>query len=285
MTALAAKEQMLQPSPADPVPPDEAPAAQPARVSPAPTLDIDPSWRAGKKLSEARRQLGLSLQEASDRIRVRTEFLAALEAMNIKLLPGKAYALAYLKSYARLLGFDENALVEQFQTESALTREDVQSQIRAPTSRPHPERPWLAAAAIVVLAAGFVAWRALAGPDAPREAPQARAGAPAQPHAAAAAPSGATAAAPRIVEIRAVTEAWLEARGPDGTVFLSRTLAPGDVYRPDPSPGWKLHARDGAAFEILVDGVVIGPLGETGRPVLGKPIDEIGAARPEAPAT
>jgi cytoskeleton protein RodZ len=284
LDSLALKEVMLQPSPSEPVPVDETPVAQPQRAEP-PALDIDPEWRAGKKLAEARRQLGISLQEASDKIRVRSEFLAALEAMNIKLLPGKAYALAYLKSYAQLLGLDPVAIVEQFQAESALTREDAQSQIRAPVSRPHPERPWLAALAIVVVAAGFVAWRAFASAeqDHPADAAQS---AQAPTTRLAAAPAAEAGAPRRDVEIRALTEAWLEARGPDGTVFLSRTLQPGDVYRPDPSPGWKLHAHDGAAFEVLVDGVVVGPLGEAGKPVLGKPIDEIAApAGASAPAT
>ncbi|MEZ6023858.1 MAG: helix-turn-helix domain-containing protein [Hyphomonadaceae bacterium] len=124
-------------------------------------VTLDPSWRAGRKLAEARRQLGLSLDEVADRIRVRREFLEALEEMNVKLLPGKAYALAFLRSYARELGIDEKAIVDQFQDESALTREDAQRQIRSPTSRPLPQRPWLAAAALVVIAVGFVGWRAL----------------------------------------------------------------------------------------------------------------------------
>ena len=78
-----------------------------------------------------------------------------------------------------------------------------------------------------------------------------------------------------MVEIRALTQGWLEARGPDGTVFLSRTLNPGDVYRPDPSPGWTLHARDGGAFEIFINGQSAGLLGVSGSPVLGRQIDEI----------
>jgi hypothetical protein len=58
-------------------------------------------------------------------------------------------------------------------------------------------------------------------------------------------------------------------------VFLDRTLQAGDVYRPDPSPGWTLHARDGSAFELYVNGMPAGPLGAAGMPVLGRQIDEI----------
>lgn len=268
---------MLQPTPTDP--PAEAGSAdqRAQRQTPsAPAPALDPAWRAGRKLSEARRQRGWSLEEVAERIRIRKEFLEALEDMNVKLLPGKAYALAFLRSYARELGIDERAIVDQFQDESALTREDASKQLRNPSSKPRRERPWLLAAGLVVVAVLFVAWRALelsGGDDTTTaEAP-----------AAGAAQSGndvttASATAPvihRVVEIRANADAWLEARGPDGTVFLSRTLRAGDVYRPDASPGWTLHARDGGAFELFVDGASAGLLGTAGMPVLGRSIDEI----------
>lgn len=252
----------------------ETPALDGAREQVAPAPLLDPAWRAGRKLTEARRQLGLSIEQVAERIRVRREFLEALEQMNLKLLPGKAYALAFLRSYARELGVDEDAIVDQFQEESALTREGAQ-QIRPPASRPHPERPWLAAAALVVVAAGFVGWRALSQ----NETPVVTESAPLTPGPAGARETGAP-VEHRVVEIRAVSEAWLEARGPDGTVFLSQTLRPGEVYRPDASPGWTLHARDGGAFELFVDGVPAGALGAPGMPVLGRSIDEIAASAP-----
>lgn len=262
-----------------PTPQDEPESldARPQQVqalAPQPTLD--PAWRAGRKLSEARRQRGWSLDEVAERIRVRREFLEALEEMNLKLLPGKAYALAFLRSYARELGVDEKAIIDQFQDECALTRDGAKPQMRTPSSKPRKERPWRVAAGLVILAALFVGWRALEmrpGQDTPAE-PQVEAAPATTTQPAAATPATAVAEG-RVVEIRAVTEAWLEARGSDGTVFLSRTLQPGDVYTPDPSPGWTLHARDGGAFELYVDGASAGLLGTAGMPVLGRQIDEI----------
>ncbi len=263
---------MLQPAPTEPpVEPEELDAHAQRRQAAPPAPELDPAWRAGRKLSEARRQLGLSLDEVADRIRVRREFLEALEEMNVKLLPGKAYALAFLRSYARELGIDEKAIVDQFQDECALTREDVQKQIRNPSSKPRRERPWMFAAALVLLAAAFVSWRALSRD----EQPAAEATTAVAQHAPAGAPASAPVSEARVVEIRAVSEAWLEARGPDGTVFLSRNLRPGDVYRPDPSPGWTLHARDGGAFELYVNGASAGLLGTAGMPVLGRHLDDI----------
>ena len=153
---------MLQPAPTEPNgEPEPAAGRAQRRDAPAPSPALDPAWRAGRKLAEARAQRGWTIDEVAERIRVRREFLEALEDMNIKLLPGKAYALAFLRSYARELGIDERAIVDQFQDECALSREDAQKPIRNPSSKPHPERPWLAAAALVALAAAFVGWRAL----------------------------------------------------------------------------------------------------------------------------
>ncbi len=266
---------MLQPVPTDPRPTGDAVDARAQRQAPAaPPPVLDTAWRAGRKLSEARRQRGWSLDEVADRIRVRREFLEALEEMNVKLLPGKAYALAFLRSYARELGIEEKAIVDQFQDECALTRDDeVKPAIRSPSSKPRQRPPWAAAAALVLIAAGFVGWRAVDS--------QLRTEEEQQVSSSAGAPSiGSTPASTgerptRVVEIRAVTDGWLEARGPDGTVFLSRNLRAGDVYRPDSSPGWTLHARDGGAFEMFVNGVPAGLMGTAGMPVLGRSIDEI----------
>lgn len=260
-----------------PTPPESEPESLDTQAQRAPkpvaAPELDPAWRAGRKLAEARRQQGWSLDEVADRIRVRREFLEALEDMNIKLLPGKAYALAFLRSYARELGIDEKAIVEQFQDECALTRPGGQPQVRKPATRPRKERPWAIAAGLVIVAALFVGWRALEGRSV--EENLAERGVVSEQQSAVARSELPAATETRVVEIRALSEAWLEARGPDGTVFLSRTMQPGDVYRPDPSPGWTLHARDGGAFELYVNGASAGLLGTSGLPVLGRQIDQI----------
>ncbi len=266
---------MLQPVPTDPQPTGDQVDARAQRQTPkAPPPALDDAWRAGRKLSEARRQRGWTLDEVADRIRVRKEFLEALEEMNVKLLPGKAYALAFLRSYARELGIEEKAIVDQFQDECALTRDDTpKAAIRTPTSKPKQRPPWAAAAVLVLIAAVFVGWRALDSQL--RSETEQQVAASTEGASVGSTPASTAPAPQRVVEIRAVADAWLEARGPDGTVFLSRNLRAGDVYRPDPSPGWTLHARDGGAFELYVNGATAGLLGTAGMPVLGRSIDEI----------
>lgn len=250
-------------------------------------LGLDPDLRAGEKLARARIHLGLSIEQVSDRLRVRRDYLEALEQMNIKLLPGRAYTIAYLRSYAAHLGLDPAAVVAQFQRESALTREDVNPQLRNPESKPRRERPWMAALAIAAAIAGFMAWRAYEDMSRATRPVRDTQTAEAPPAAERPGPSAETPLEPPaptltrvVVELRAITPAWLEVRGPDGTIFFTRAMQPGEGYRPDVGAGWTIHTKDGGAFELLVDGVSRGPLGDAGSPVLGRRVDAIAASAP-----
>jgi transcriptional regulator with XRE-family HTH domain len=234
--------------------------------------------RAGAKLRAAREALGLSLEQVAAKTRIRTEYIAALETMNVNLIPGKAYAKAYLRSYVKFLGLTGDEIVIQYENESARLREDASEQIRNPDSKPAPERPWFWAAMLGVVCAGFIGWRA--SHDGQIEAPKPKAVAerktePATPVPAPPPPGDEAWPVSREVVIRAKAPAWLEVRGADGTIFFSRTMVLGEIYRPDVGANWTLHAKDGGAFEISVDGVSAGLLGDPGAPVLGRPVDKI----------
>ena len=243
--------------------------------------------RAGAKLRGAREAMGLSLEFVAAKLMIRADYVAALEAMNVNLIPGKAYAKAYLRSYVKFLGLPEEDIVAQYEGESARLREDASDQIRNPDSKPARERPWLAALALAAVCAAFVGWRALHDTKGD-EAVQAPVGVPAPQKSASATPPPPSVApeTPRedpwslqaqVVEIQASAPAWIEVRGPDGTIFLSKTMQAGEVYRPDVGAGWTLHARDGGAFQIKLNGAVVGTLGEPGAPVLGRQVDRIAA--------
>jgi cytoskeletal protein RodZ len=245
--------------------------------------------RSGAKLRTAREAKGLSLESVAAKLMIRPEYVAALEAMNVNLIPGKAYARAYLRSYAKFLDMSEADVVAQYEGESARLREDASDQIRNPDSKPSKERPWLAALALAVVCAAFVGWRAFHDNQASKAATQA----PPTVAAAPKAPAGSSNVAAestvidpwsltsQVIEIEASAPAWIEVRGQDGTIFLSRVLQSGERYRPDVGAGWTLHARDGGAFQVKLNGVAVGTLGEPGAPVLGRQVDKIAARAAE----
>lgn len=60
----------------------------------------------GSLLRKTRENKALSFAEVESVIKISSKYLQALEDGNITLLPGKAYAIGFLKSYAKFLGLD-----------------------------------------------------------------------------------------------------------------------------------------------------------------------------------
>jgi cytoskeleton protein RodZ len=119
--------------------------------------------RAGGDLRAARERLGWSIEMVAAELRIRRPYLDALEAGRIDLLPGNAYAVGFLRTYAALLGLDPDEIVRRFKAEAA----EVNRQTELAFPVPLPERGMPAGALIllgVVLAVGaYVGWYRLSG--------------------------------------------------------------------------------------------------------------------------
>ncbi len=71
----------------------------------------------GQKLKEAREAQGLSHKEMAEKTRLPLRHVRNLETGDYAALPGTPYAIGFTRSYARVLGLDENAMVEQLRDE------------------------------------------------------------------------------------------------------------------------------------------------------------------------
>ena len=75
-----------------------------------------------------------------------------------------------------------------------------------------------------------------------------------------------------VLELRAKTDSWIQIR--DGeTLMLTRLLKKGEVYRVPDRPGLSLMTGNAGGIEVLVNGQVMAPLGETGAVASGVPLD------------
>ncbi len=101
-------------------PPPDGPAADGASgEADAPPLSM--SENAGAYLAAAREAAGFSIKDVSDAIKVKTDHIAAIEAMRADLLPALPYATGFVRSYARFLGQDAEAVAARFRAEIAGT--------------------------------------------------------------------------------------------------------------------------------------------------------------------
>jgi cytoskeleton protein RodZ len=75
--------------------------------------------RAGADLRAARERLAWPLAEVASQLRIRQSYLEALERGELSLLPGNAYVLGFLRSYASALGLEPEETVRRFRAEAA----------------------------------------------------------------------------------------------------------------------------------------------------------------------
>lgn len=74
---------------------------------------------------------------------------------------------------------------------------------------------------------------------------------------------GAASASSRIT-LRAREDSWVQVRGPEDSLLLTRVLHAGDVYRVPDRDGLVLHTGNAGGLEVTVDGERAGPLGASG---------------------
>lgn len=71
----------------------------------------------GKRLQEARRCKEISLHQVSQETRISREYLEALEKEEYDVFPAKVYVVSFIRSYARYLGLDAEAIVHAYKRE------------------------------------------------------------------------------------------------------------------------------------------------------------------------
>ncbi len=78
-----------------------------------------PLETVGQDLRMARQRKGEDLTSVSHALKIRKDHLEALEEGNVQALPGRPYAIGFLRSYAEYLGLDPAQCIERFKTEIA----------------------------------------------------------------------------------------------------------------------------------------------------------------------
>jgi cytoskeleton protein RodZ len=110
----------------------------------------------GKALREARTERGIELGEVERVTKIRIKFLRAMEEDRWEALPAPAYARGFLSTYARFLGLDDEALVDEYRrtVEGADRPEPIPHQVLQPATRRHRRR---SIKPVAVLFAGLIA--------------------------------------------------------------------------------------------------------------------------------
>src|SRR4028118_292746 len=79
--------------------------------------------KVGLVLERARKDRGLSLEEAERATKIRKRYLIGLEQDDYTVLPDAVYARGFLKTYANFLGLDGDGLSQELRTRKKPRRE------------------------------------------------------------------------------------------------------------------------------------------------------------------
>jgi cytoskeleton protein RodZ len=224
----------------------------------------------GEQLRRARESRGVTLREVSEQTRITMRHLEAIEADDLKALPGGIFNKSFVKSYARAVGFPEARaleLYEQTSRERGLHAEEVAtSPTRSRIYMGESARSPLMTYGLSVLIVGLLALVVYAGLHYYRRTEDQQAAAPAQtptPAAgqqqAAATPAPPPAADGFKVQLKAARAFWLTSWQDDDKKKRGRFLKPDAPEEFEPASALNLHYDQVSAdaLQVTVNGRVL----------------------------
>jgi len=252
----------------------------------------------GPQLRAAREERGLSLAQVAAQTRISINLLASIEAGEFDQLPGRIYAISFAKTYAKLVGLDQDDVAEMVRFELGADPEVRGSgpdfapgdPARAPSGR----LVWFSVAAVALLIVGlFFAAKVLMDPAA--KLPSLTQQEEAQQAAAQAARAAATTQAAQPVDaggavvLTAEEAVWLRVTDAQDQRLMEGELAAGQAYTiPADAVGPKLITGRPNALAITVGGRAVPKISEELRTVVDVPVDAaslLARPAPTAPAT
>jgi cytoskeleton protein RodZ len=155
------------------------------------------SGTVGEDLRAARLRRGDDLATVSRALKIRKDHLEAVEEDRLENLPGRTYAIGFVRTYAGYLGLDATETVERYKQEISGRHDEHAPTIAAmPDEARRLPQGWRFVAGIVLLAVGYGVWHLLSAGSAPQSVPPAPSLAPPKVAAVAPAPPAPPPAAP-----------------------------------------------------------------------------------------
>ena len=110
-------------------------------------------------LREGRLKAGYDLPDVANALRIQLVYLEALEEGRFDDLPGTAYAIGFLRSYADFLGLDADRIVGTYKHERALVLEQQRLAFPMPVKEAPRPRLWLILVVLVLAGLAYGGWQ------------------------------------------------------------------------------------------------------------------------------
>ena len=121
----------------------------------------------GRLLKAAREETRQNLRDVAERLRIRYQFLEAIEEGRYQDLPGAAYATGFVRAYAEYLGLDGLEIARRFKEEGAIGKMSNELAFPIPAAESGLPSRSLLLAGVAMLGVVYGVWHFVGSPDKP----------------------------------------------------------------------------------------------------------------------
>lgn len=252
----------------------------------------------GEILRRTRVHYGQSLRDVEQILRIRQSQIEAIEKGEIDKLPGRVYAIGFVRSYAEYLGLDGAKVVQLFKQQYMDRQPKEALSFPVPASESKAPPVWLVVFCIILSIGLLFGWAYLQTQQGrtigikeieplPQEIkrritenvisdPEISAANTTEPDAGfpgdAATPVQENSAKAGII-LNIKGNSWVEIKDGKGAVLVSDVLKMGDQYFVPDSPGLTMSLGNAGGVEIMLNGRPLMPLGKEGDVMRDIPLD------------
>ncbi len=244
----------------------------------------------GELLKHEREAQGKTLEDVARATKLTMVILEALEADHFSVLPAPVYVKGHLRTYARFLGMNEDAVVDKYLRFTQQQEHDELDEWDAVELELHEEkqrtgRRWVWVAVVVAIVVAWVCWHAVSerrGTPEPEASTGTTTGAAADTSAVVVEPVREAVVADTMIEwhrlelvVVARDRTWLKV-SVDGEPEADLTLARGEQRQWEADEFFELDVGTGENLELYLGGVLLGTAGSGPRLVEGLLVNENG---------
>lgn len=233
-----------------------------------PDLDHYTDMSVGQILRKTREHYGQTIHDVERNINIRAPQLVALEQGNHDLIPGRVYAIGFVRSYSEYLGLDGDKMVHLFKAQSVGKR--VKPELNFPVIVHESNDPSIhiiiaSLTALILFIAYLSIFNAPAKdvmtiPPVP-EAIKEKTITMLAPPPALEEPDQALLDQANGMEIRVTSDSWVEIKNAKSAVIVRQILKKGDVFLVPESEVLSLSTGNAGGLMVYIDGKEISPLG------------------------
>lgn len=270
-------------------------------------LEVLAEENVGEVLRRTREFYGKTLDDVEHALRIRASQLGAIERGDISELPGRVYAIGFVRSYAEYLELDGARVVRLFKAQFMDGQGKSALSFPVPASETKTPALWLVSGALVLASLFMLVWHNYNKPDRSLvqevaslpehiethvneeilidalDIPLQEAAAQTQIGVVEDSPAEGATDEPEIENMGGMQQAgiilkinddsWVEIKDGEGGILVSRVLEKGEEYFVPDNPGLSMSLGNAANVEIIVEGRSLKPLGGDGDVRRGIPLN------------